>query len=186
MNLKEKYEKIVVPEMIKKFGYKNKFQVPRLEKVVLNVGFGKMVLQKTKQEAEKMINTILEDLKMISGQKPVLTLARKSISGFKLKKGEPVGAKVTLRKKRMYDFVEKLINISLPRIRDFKGIPVKSVNERGILTIGIKEHLCFPEISLEKVKFPFGLEVTLVTTAKKREEAIELFKLLGFPIKTAD
>ncbi len=183
MRLKEKYEKIVVPEMMKKFAFKNKLQVPRLEKVVLNVGFGKMVSQRTREEAQKIINTIVEDLKMISGQKPILTLARKSISGFKIKKGEPVGAKVTLRRKRMYDFVEKLINVSLPRIRDFRGIPVKSINEKGILTIGIKEHLCFPEISLEKVKFPFGLEVTIVTNAKKREEAIELFKLLGFPIK---
>jgi large subunit ribosomal protein L5 len=183
MNLKEKYEKIIVPEMIKIFGYKNKFEVPKLEKVVLNVGFGKTVSQKAKPDAEKIINTILEDLKMISGQKPVLTLAKKSISGFKLRKGDPVGAKITLRKSRMYDFLEKLVNVSLPRIRDFKGIPIKSVNEKGILTIGIKEHLCFPEISLEKVKFPFGLEITIVTTAKKREEAIQLYKLLGFPIK---
>jgi large subunit ribosomal protein L5 len=183
MRLKEKYEKIIIPQMMEKFGFKNKLEVPRLEKVVLNVGFGKMISQKTKQEAEKIINTILEDLKMIAGQKPILTLAKKSISGFKVKKGEPLGAKVTLRRKRMYDFVEKLINVVLPRIRDFKGIPVKSINNSGILTIGIREHVCFPEISLEKVKFPFGLEVTIVPTTRKREEALELFKLLGFPIK---
>ena len=120
---------------------------------------------------------------MISGQKPIITKARKSISGFKVKKGQPLGAKVTLRGKRMYDFLERLIYIALPRSRDFKGIDQKSLDKSGNLTIGIKEHVCFPEISLEKVKFIFGLEVTIVTNAKKREHALELFKLLGFPIK---
>jgi len=181
MKLREKYEKEVVPRMMEIFGFKNKYQVPRIEKVVLNTGFGKLI--SGKQEKESIINAILEDLKMISGQKPIITKAKKSISGFKVKRGEALGAKVTLRGKRMYDFLERLIYVALPRSRDFKGIDQKSIDKSGNLTIGIKEHVCFPEISLEKVKFIFGLEVTVVTNAKKREHAIELFKLLGFPIK---
>jgi len=183
MRLKEKYEKEVIPKMMEIFNFKNKFQVPRIVKVVLNSGFGKLISGKTAKEQENIIEAILEDLKMISGQKPIITKARKSISGFKVKKGQPLGAKVTLRGKRMYDFLERLIYIALPRSRDFKGIDQKSLDKSGNLTIGIKEHVCFPEISLEKVKFIFGLEVTIVTNAKKREHALELFKLLGFPIK---
>lgn len=184
MRLKEKYEKKIIPEMIKKFGFKNKMAVPKIEKVVLNVGFGRLVSGKTKEEKEKIYKEILESLSLISGQKPILTLAKKSISGFNIRKGEPVGAKVTLRKKRMYDFIERLIHIALPRSRDFKGIPEKSIDKKGNLNIGISEQIAFPEISPEKVKFIFGLQVTISTNAKKREEAIELFKLLGFPIKS--
>jgi len=182
--LKEKYTKEVIPAMIEKFGYKNKMAVPKIKKVVLNIGFGKMVYDKSSKEREKIYKPILNDLSMISGQLPVLTEARKSISGFKLRKGMPIGAKVTFRGQRMYDFLDRLINIALPRSRDFRGIKATAFDKRGHLTIGIKEHICFPEILPEKAKRIFGFEITVVTTAKSREEGMELFKLLGFPIKT--
>jgi large subunit ribosomal protein L5 len=181
--LKEKYEKEVVPKMMEIFGYKNKMAVPRIEKVVINTSFGKFVAGKTSEEQKKIQESVLNDLALISGQKPILTLAKKSISGFKVKKGMPLGAKVTLRKKRMYDFLERLINIALPRSRDFKGIDQKSFDKNGNLTIPFQEQIAFPEILPEQTKFIFGFEVTVVTTAKKREEGITLLKLLGFPIK---
>jgi large subunit ribosomal protein L5 len=181
--LKEKYEKEVVPKMMEIFGYKNKMAVPRIEKVVINTSFGKFVAGKTSEEQKKIQESVLHDLALISGQKPILTLAKKSISGFKVKKGMPLGAKVTLRKKRMYDFLERLINIALPRSRDFKGIDQKSFDKNGNLTIPFQEQIAFPEVLPEQTKFIFGFEVTVVTTAKKREEGITLLKLLGFPIK---
>lgn len=183
MRLKEKYTREVVPEMMRIFGYKNKLAVPKIEKVVLNVGFGKIVSGKTGEEREKPIDFIVKELSLISGQKPLLTRARGSISGFKVRKGTIIGAKVTLRGKRMYDFIERLINIVLPRIRDFKGISPSSVDKDGNLTIGIKEHIVFPEVSPEKAKFVFGLEVTVVTNVNDREKAISLLKLSGFPLK---
>ncbi len=186
MRLKEKYEKEVLPKMMEKFGYKNKMAVPKIEKVVINVGFGKLVSEKDKEEQKKIQEEIINDLAQITGQRPILTKAKKSISGFKLRKRTPIGAKVTLRKKRMYDFLERLINIGLPRSRDFWGISPDSFDKNGNLTIGIKEQIAFPEISPEKTKFIFGFEVTIVTNAKDREKAIELFKLMGFPIKSAD
>ena len=181
--LKEKYEKEVIPVMMERFGYKNKMAVPKIEKVVVNTGFGRLVGGKTPEEQKKIQEAILGDLALICGQRPVLTRAKKSISGFKLRKGTPIGAKVTLRRQKMWDFLVRLIHIALPRSRDFRGIKEQAVDERGNLTIGIKEHICFPEISSEKVKNIFGLEVTVVTTAKNRQEALELFKLLGFPIR---
>jgi large subunit ribosomal protein L5 len=184
MRLKKKYERKIVPKLIKEFGLKNKHEVPKIKKVVLNVGFGKLISGKTREEQEKIKNTILEDLAKITGQKPVVTTARKSISTFKLKKGSPQGAKVTLRGERMYDFLERLIKVTLPRLRDFKGIDQKCFDKKGNLTIGIKEHVAFPEISLEKVKFIFGLEVSCKVEAKRREQAISLFKEMGFPIKS--
>jgi len=184
LRLKEKYEKEVVPAMMEKFGYKSIMAVPKIEKVVLNVGFGKMVSGKSSQEREKIQNFILKELSMISGQYPVLTKARKSIAGFKIRKGMPIGAKVTLRRQRMYDFLDRLIHIALPRSRDFRGIDPKSIDRQGNLTIGIKEHICFPEIQPEKATQIFGLEITVVTTAKSREESLTLFRLLGFPIKS--
>ena len=184
--MKEKYKEDVVPEMKKIFSFKNDFEVPKIEKVVLNVGFGKMIIGKTSQEQKKIIDAILNDLAMISGQRPSLTKARKSISSFKLRKGMPIGAKCTLRGQRMYDFLDRLIHIALPRTRDFKGISLKSIDEKGNLTIGVKEHIVFPEISPEKVKVNFGFEVTVVTTAKDREKAKKFFKLLGFPFKKND
>jgi large subunit ribosomal protein L5 len=185
MRLKEFYQKVVVPEMMKKFKYKNPLAVPKVEKVVINVGFGKLASGLPKGEQEKIQNEIAKDLALISGQKPVFTKARKSISGFKLKKGAIIGAKVTLRRKRMYDFLEKLIYVVLPRIRDFKGISLESFDQRGNLTIGIKEQTIFPEILPEEIKVPFGLEINICLKGqRKKEEGIELLKALGFPIKT--
>jgi len=183
IHLKDKYKKEVIPKMKEKFGYKNDMAVPSIKKVVVNVGFGRYVTNKTPQEREKFINFLLNDLALITGQKPVLKNAKKSISSFKLRKGMPVGAVCTLRGQRMYDFLERLIHIALPRSRDFKGIDQKSIDKNGNLTIGIKEHIVFPEVSPEKAKQIFGLEVSVVTNAKTREEGLELFKLLGFPIK---
>jgi len=184
LRLKEKYEKEVVPEMMKKFGYKNKMAVPRIEKVIVNTSFGKLITGKTgSDEQKKFLDSILGDLALICAQKPIVKGAKKSISSFKLRKGLPVGAKVTLRKKRMYDFLERLIHIVLPRSRDFQGIDPASFDKKGNLTVAIKEHITFPEISPEKTKTIFGLEVTVVNSAKKREVGIELLKLIGFPIK---
>lgn len=183
LGLLEKYKKEVIPQMMEKFGYKNKMAVPKIEKVVVNTGFGRQISGKTKEEQKKVSEAVLNDLSLICGQRPVLTRAKKSISGFKIREGQPVGAKVTLRKKRMYDFLERLIHIGLPRSRDFRGIDQKAVDNEGNLTIGIKEHIAFPEISPEKAKFIFGFEVTVVTTTKNQKEALELLKLLGFPIR---
>jgi len=184
LRLKEKYQKEVIPAMMEKFGYRNEMAVPKIKKVVVNTGFGRLVAGKTSEEQKKLETAILEDLALISGQRPILKGAKKSISGFKIRKGMPVGAQVTLRGKRMQDFLERLIHIALPRSRDFRGIAASSFDKEGNLTVAIKEHIAFPEISPEKVKNIFGLEITVVTTAKSREEGIELLKLLGFPIKT--
>jgi large subunit ribosomal protein L5 len=183
LHLKEKYQKEVTPGMQEKFGYRNKAAVPRIEKVILNTGFGKMVSGKSSKEAEKIQEFILEHLALITGQKPVLTKAKKSISGFKIRKGIPIGARVTLRGQKMHDFLERLIHVALPRSRDFRGINEKSIDKNGHLTIGVREHIIFPEILPEKAKQIFGLEVIIVTTARTKEEGLELFKLLGFPIK---
>jgi large subunit ribosomal protein L5 len=184
MRLKEKYAKEVIPAMQEKFGYKSPMAVPKIEKVVINTGFGREISGKTSEEQKKIQDSILQDLSLISGQKPILTKAKKSISGFKIKKGQVIGAVVTLRKKKMFDFLERLIHIALPRVRDFRGIKVSSFDKRGNLTIGLPEHIVFPEILPEKAKNIFGLEITIVTTARKREEGLELLRLLGFPIKT--
>ena len=181
--LKEKYSKEVVPVMQKKFGYSNVMAVPKIEKVVLNTGFGKLISGKTSNEQKKIPEAIANDLTMIAGQKTVLTKAKKSIAGFKIRKGMVVGTAVTLRKKKMFDFLDRLIHIVLPRTRDFQGIDSKVVDKSGNMTIAIKEHIVFPEILPEKVKSIFGLEITVVTTAKNKEEGLELLRLLGFPIK---
>ena len=175
--LKEKYQKEVVPAMKQKFGYKNDLAVPKIGKVVVNIGTGAY------SKDEKAQEEISRDLALITGQKPVVTLAKKAISAFKIRQGLPVGLKVTLRGRRMYDFVERLINIVLPRTRDFRGLPVKSIDQKGNLNLGIKEHIIFPEISPEDIKKIFGMEITIATNAKNKERALELFKLLGFPIK---
>ncbi len=181
--LSEKYNTEVIPEMIKKFGYKNKMAVPKIVKVVVNTGFGREISGKTSEEQKKLTDYIIENLSLICGQRAILTQAKKSISSFKIRKGMPIGAKVTLRGKKMMDFLERLIHLALPRSRDFQGIDPKSVDKKGNLTIAIKEHIAFPEILPERAKNIFGLEITVVTTAKTREEGIELLKLLGFPIK---
>ncbi len=183
IHLKEKYNKEAIPKMKEKFGYKNNLAVPSIKKVVVNVGFGKHITGKTGQERDKIIDSFIKDLALITGQKPVLRNARKSISSFKVRKGMPVGAVCTLRGQKMYDFLERLIHIALPRSRDFKGISQKSVDREGNLTVGIKEHIVFPEVSPERAKQIFGFEITIVTNAKTKEEGLELFKLLGFPIK---
>lgn len=181
--LKDKYQKEAVPEMMKKFGYKNRMAVPAIKKVVINSCFGKEIAGKTGSEREKMQNLILQDLTLIAGQKPNLVRSKKSIAGFKLREGLEIAAMVTLRKGRMWDFLERLIYLSLPRSRDFKGILVKSIDKKGNLNIGFKEHISFPEIFTEKEKTIFGLEITIATNAKSKEEGSELYKLLGFPIK---
>ncbi len=184
LSLKEKYQKEVIPAMKERFGYKNPMAVPNIKKVIVNTGFGKFIAGKTSEEQKKIADSILNDLALICGQKPILSKAKKPISGFRIRKDQPIGAKATLRRKIMYDFLERLINIVLPRSRDFRGINSNSVDKKGNLTIGIREHIAFPEISPEKTKLNFGLEITVVTTAKNKEEGIELLKSLGFPIKT--
>lgn len=183
LSLMEKYNKEIAPEMMKEFGYKNYMAVPKIEKVVLNIGFGKMVSGKTSDEQKKIFNIILNDLSLICGQRPVITKSKKSIAAFKIREGMPLGAMVTLRGRKMYDFIEKMINVSLPRSRDFKGIDRKSFDESGNLTIAIKEDIIFPEIAPEDTKINFSFEATIATTGKKKEESIKLLELMGFPFK---
>ncbi|HHE76883.1 MAG TPA: 50S ribosomal protein L5 [Candidatus Parcubacteria bacterium] len=183
LRLKEKYKKEIVPAMMEKFGYENIMMVPKFEKVVINTSFGKIINGKTSDDQRKTIDAILNNLSLICGQRPVLTKARKSVSSFKVRKGMNIGAMVVLRKKKMYDFLDRLINIALPRSRDFHGIKLGSFDQKGNLTIPIKEHIIFPEISPEEVKIIFGFEITVATTAKNKEEGAELMKLAGFPIK---
>ncbi|MEK7598386.1 MAG: 50S ribosomal protein L5 [Patescibacteria group bacterium] len=176
-NFKEKYNKEVVSEMKKKFGFKNNLQVPVIEKVVVNAGIGKYI------KDANMVKEAVQAIESITGQKPVLTKSRKSIAGFKIREGLEVGVKVTLRGARKWDFVDRLVGASIPRIRDFQGIKETAVDESGNLNIGIKEHTVFPEILPENVKNIMSLQVNVVTTAKNKEEGMELFRLLGFPIK---
>lgn len=184
MKLKDKYEKEVVPQMKEKFGYKSSMAVPRIKKVVANTGFGREMVAKAGDEQKKLQDMFLEHLSLICGQKAVLTYAKKAISSFKLRKGLPIGAKVTLRGRRMYDFLERIINVALPRSRDFRGLNKHSIDKRGNLTIAFKEHTAFSEVPPEKVRQVFGFEITVATNAKSNEEGLELFKLLGFPIKS--
>lgn len=181
--LKEKYQKEVLPLMMERFGYKNKMAVPKIEKVTINNSFGKESVSKTGGEREKLINLISQDLALISGQKPTIIKSKKSIAGFKLRAGLEVAAKVTLRKDKMWDFLERLIFLSLPRSRDFKGLEPTSVDKGGNLNIGFRENISFPEIFTEKEKTIFGLQVTVSTNAKTKEEGLALFTLMGFPIK---
>jgi len=177
MPLKELYEKEIVPKLIETFKYKNVFEVPKLEKVVLNIGLGEAI------HNIKMLDAAKEELKLITGQAPVITRARKSIAAFKLREGMPIGCMVTLRRKQMYDFLEKLINIALPRVRDFRGISGKAFDGRGNYTLGIKEQIIFPEIDYDKTDSIKGLNVSIVTTAKTDEEGRTLLKLFGMPFK---
>ena len=185
LRLQEQYNKIVIPEMTKKFGYSSVMAVPKIKKIVVNCGFGKMVIGKGAGEREKAEAYIADSMAAITGQKPSLNKAKKSIAAFKLREGMAVGANCTLRKKRMFDFLEKLIWIVLPRSRDFRGIDQKSVTNQGDITIGFKEYVPFPELKVEKEKGIFGLEVTISTTAKTKEEGVELLRLLGFPFKAS-
>lgn len=176
LNLQDKYQKEVVPAMQAKFGYKNVMAIPKIEKVVVNCGVGRLREEKQREEVEKY-------LALITGQKIAPRPAKKAIAAFKTRKGLVIGYQVTLRGKRMYDFLSRLINVALPRMRDFQGIGEKSFDSRGNLTVGVKEHIVFPEMIGEDYRFLFGLEATVVTTAKRREEGIELLRLTGFPIK---
>jgi len=180
MRLQVKYKKVIVPKLMEEFKYKNVFQVSKLNKVVVNVGFGRQAKEKN------FIDSIASSLARITGQKPVLTKAKKSISSFKVRQGMVIGACVTLRGQRMYDFVDKLINISFPRVRDFRGLSVKNIDNSGNMTIGLKEHLAFPEIKADEVENIFGLEISLATTAKNRQEGLRLLELLGFPFKKSE
>lgn len=177
MRLKEKYQKEIIPQLKEKIGYKNERNVPRLEKVVLNVGFGKFSKEK------EYISNVEKGLTSISGQKVVFTKAKKSISAFKIREGMTIGSMVTIRDKRMYDFIEKLVGITFPRVRDFRGISDKAIDNQGNLTIGFKDYSCFPEIKVEDIDTIYGLEVCIATSAKNREEGLELFRLIGFPFK---
>jgi large subunit ribosomal protein L5 len=177
IRLKEKYKKDVVKALKDKFGLKNINQVPKIIKTVINIGVGR----NAKEQA--FIDNADKSLVKITGQKPVRTKAKKSISAFKIRQGMVVGLKVTLRHDRMYDFLEKLINVSFPRIRDFRGISEKTIDRTGNLTIGFKEHIAFPEIRVDEVENIHGLEICISTTAKNREEGLELFRQLGFPFK---
>lgn len=183
LRFKDRYNKEAIPQMKAKFGYKSSMAVPRIEKVLVNTGFGRLVVGATADEQKKICQNVVDDLSLICGQKPVLTLSKKSIASFKLRKGIPIGAKVTLRGRRMEDFVDRLVRVSLPRSRDFQGINPKSIGKEGNLTLGIKEQITFPEVSPESAKRIFGLEVTIVTSAGSKEEGTELLKILGFPIK---
>jgi large subunit ribosomal protein L5 len=183
ISLQEKYKKEVIPAMMKEFGYKNPMAVPKIKKVTLNTSFGKEAVTKTSGEREKLQNLVIADLSLISGQRPQLVKSKKSIAGFKLREGLEIGAKVTLRKRMMWDFLERLIYLSLPRSRDFKGLDPKSIDSRGNLNIGFRENIAFPEIFTEKEKTIFGLEVTVSTDSKNHQEGVTLFKLIGFPLK---
>lgn len=175
--LKEKYKKEAVTEMKKQFGFKNDWQVPRFEKIVINSGIGKFA------NDNSLVKEVADSLTMIAGQKTVLTDSKNSIAGFKIRKGLKIGVKATLRGKRMWDFLEKLIGAAIPRIRDFQGIKETAVDERGNLNIGIKEHMVFPEIMPENVKQTISLQINVVTSGKKRAESLALFRFLKFPIK---
>lgn len=183
MRLQEQYQKQIVPAMKEKFGYKSIMAVPKIDKVIVNVGFGSMTTGKGTGERAKIAAGISEKLALMTGQKPVLIKAKKSIATFKLREDMPIGAKVSLRGKRAYQFLEKIIYLVLPRMRDFRGLPIKSVTDQGDLTIGFKEYTPFPEVKVEREKGLFGLEVTIVTTAKNREQGEELFRLMGFPLQ---
>ncbi len=177
MRLKEKYKKEILPALKKELALKNDYLAPKMEKVVLNVGFGKHT--KEKEYATNVVKTLTR----ITGQKPVLTKAKKSISAFKIREGMIIGAMVTLRGDLMYDFIERLVNITFPRVRDFRGISENIIDKDGNMTIGFKEHLAFPEIKQEDIDNIHGLEITIVTSTQNRAAALELFRLLGFPFK---
>ncbi len=173
--LKDYYKTVVVPELTKKFGYKNPMMVPKLEKIVLNMGLGDV------KDNAKSFQLAVEELTQISGQKPIVTKASKSVANFKIREGMNVGVKVTLRGARMYDFLDKLISIVLPRVRDFKGVSTKSFDGRGNYAMGVKEQLIFPEITYDQIERTRGMDICIVTTANTDEEARELLSLLGVP-----
>ncbi|KAA9018671.1 50S ribosomal protein L5 [Niallia endozanthoxylica] len=175
--LKEKYVKEITPALVSKFNYKSVMQVPKIEKIVINMGVGDAV------QNAKSLDVAVEELALISGQKPLVTRAKKSIAGFRLREGMPIGAKVTLRGERMYEFFDKLVSVSLPRVRDFRGISKKSFDGRGNYTLGVREQLIFPEIDYDKVSKVRGMDIVIVTTANTDEEARELLTQFGMPFQ---
>lgn len=177
--LKQKYNEEVRPALMKRFSYSNILEVPRLEKVVVNMGVGEG------KENPKLLEAALRDLSLITGQRPVVTKAKKSVASFKVREGMSIGCKVTLRGIRMYDFVNKLINVTLPRVRDFRGISPRSFDGRGNYSLGLREQIIFPEIVYDQVEKIQGMDITIVTTAKTDEEALELLRALGMPFRTA-
>ena len=176
--LKDYYENEIVSQLIETFQYKNRMQVPKLDKIILNMGLGEAI------QNIKILDSAVEELKLISGQKPVITRAKKSIAAFKLRAGMPIGCMVTLRRNRMYDFANKLVNISLPRVRDFRGVPGKAMDGHGNYSLGIKEHIIFPEIDYDKIDKIKGMNITVVTTAETDEEGKELLRLMGMPFRS--
>ncbi|MCI6232528.1 MAG: 50S ribosomal protein L5 [Veillonellaceae bacterium] len=175
--LQEKYQKEVVPALTEKFGYKNVMQLPKIEKIIINMGVGEAVGN------PKALDSAVSDLTIISGQKPLLTRAKKSLAAWKLREGMPIGCKVTLRGVRMYQFLDKFMNVALPRVRDFRGVSDKAFDGRGNYAVGLKEQLIFPEIEYDKIDKIRGMNIVIVTTAKTDEEARELLKLMGMPFK---
>ena len=173
--MKEYYQKEVVPALLETFKYGNIMQVPKLEKIVLNIGMGEAI------QNIKVLDSAVEELTAVAGQKPIITRAKKSIAAFKLRSGMPIGCMVTLRKQRMFDFLNKLVNIALPRVRDFRGVSGKAMDGRGNYSLGIKEQIIFPEIDYDKIDKIKGMNITIVTTAKTDEEGKELLKKLGMP-----
>jgi large subunit ribosomal protein L5 len=176
--LKQHYNDVLRDALVKEFGYANKMQVPRLDKVVLNMGVGEGISD------SKKVQAAAADLSLIAGQKPVITKARKSIATFKLREGMPIGAKVTLRKNRMYEFIDRLVNIALPRVRDFRGLNPKSFDGRGNYSLGLKEHIIFPEIDYDKVEDVLGMDIIVCTTAPTDDEARALLAGLNFPFRS--
>ncbi|PMP64296.1 MAG: 50S ribosomal protein L5 [Caldimicrobium thiodismutans] len=177
MDLRERYHQEIKPRLMEKFKYKNIHQVPKIEKIAVNMGLGEAVTN------PKIIDQALEELALITGQRPKICKARKSIAGFKLRKGMPIGVMVTLRGKRMYDFLTRLIHVALPRVRDFKGLPRSGFDGRGKYTLGISDHTIFPEVDVSKIDKIKGMSITIVTTAKTDDEAYELLKELGMPFR---
>ncbi|KMY48225.1 50S ribosomal protein L5 [Peribacillus loiseleuriae] len=175
--LKEKFQKEISPALVSKFNYKSVMQVPKVDKIVINMGVGDAVSN------SKALDVAVEELALLSGQKPVVTKAKKSIAGFRLREGMPIGAKITLRGERMYDFLDKLVSVSLPRVRDFRGVSKKSFDGRGNYTLGVKEQLIFPEIDYDKVSKVRGMDIVIVTTANTDEESRELLTQLGMPFQ---
>jgi large subunit ribosomal protein L5 len=175
--MRKHYDEVVRPEMIKQYGYKNPYEVPRIEKIVLNMGVGEATADR------KKVDNAAADLALIAGQKPVITKSRLAIAGFKLRENMPIGAKVTLRQQRMYEFVDRLVTIALPRVRDFRGLNPKSFDGRGNFALGIKEHIVFPEINYDKTEAMWGMDVIVCTTAKTDDEARTLLKLFNFPFR---
>ena len=175
--LETQYKETILPALVKQFGYKSVMQAPRVTKITLNMGVGGAVADK------KVLQSAVADMEKISGQKPVITLARKSIAGFKIRDDMPIGCKVTLRSDRMYEFLDRLINISIPRIRDFRGLNSKSFDGRGNYSMGVKEQIIFPEIDYDKIDALRGMDITITTTAKTNEEGLALLRLFNFPFK---